>query len=166
MGSEFYTYIWYRQDRTPYYVGKGTGKRGYYSSAHNVHAPKDRSLIEVIHVFGEQSALNLERALIAELGRKDNGTGILRNLTDGGENPPVGRRFMKGEIRVPWNKGKKMSQGFRDKCSRNFKGRPSPTRGVVMSQEQKDKISATLKARSICPSVEARLKGAAKRRKA
>ena len=84
----YYTYLWLREDGTPYYVGKGKGKRAYRSVGHTVPRPKDDARIFIQHWGSEDEAFYMEKWWIALFGRKDNGTGILRNLTDGGENPP------------------------------------------------------------------------------
>src|ERR1035441_2886696 len=85
---EFYTYLWLREDGTPYYVGKGKGKRGFQSKDHGVHRPKNEECIIVQHHPTEEDAFFAEKFLIAAYGRADIATGRLRNLTDGGENPP------------------------------------------------------------------------------
>jgi hypothetical protein len=69
-------------------VGKGSGKRAYTSNAHGVHRPESNHLIIVQFWESEEKAFEMEKWYIDFFGRKDNGTGILRNLTDGGENPP------------------------------------------------------------------------------
>lgn len=85
--SQFYAYLWLREDGTPYYVGKGSGKRAY--ERHKGHwAPKDRSRILILNRESEQDAFNTEIELIHNWGRKDIGTGCLHNRTNGGENPP------------------------------------------------------------------------------
>src|SRR5580692_7723704 len=76
---EFYTYLWLREDGTPYYVGKGRGRRAFRKGC----PPIDRVLIQAFP--SEEDALTAEIFLIAYYGRKDLGTGILRNLTDGGD---------------------------------------------------------------------------------
>lgn len=83
--EEFYTYLWLREDGTPYYVGKGKGRRGFTSLGHNVDCPNDESRIIVQTHSSEIDALDAERLLVSFYGRKDLGTGCLRNLTDGGE---------------------------------------------------------------------------------
>lgn len=84
----YYTYLWLRQDGTPYYVGKGTGKRGFVSFNHRVKCPTEHSRIIVQEQTSEAAAFSVEKFLIAYYGRLDMGTGCLRNMTDGGENPP------------------------------------------------------------------------------
>lgn len=84
--KQFYVYMYLREDGTPYYIGKGTGRRAWKNTGRTWSPPADKSRI-VIHTedLTEDQALSLEIELIAEYGRKDNGTGILRNRTDGGE---------------------------------------------------------------------------------
>ena len=93
MKNKFYTYAYLREDGTPYYIGKGKHKsdyksRKYFRAHYGKHSlsvpPKERILILKDNISEEQ-AFKHERYMISILGRKDIGTGILRNLTDGGE---------------------------------------------------------------------------------
>lgn len=85
----YYVYQYLREDDTPYYIGKGKDRRAWKShkrACGNNLKPKDNSRIQIIQDnLTEQEASNLEIELIAQYGRKDLGTGILRNLTSGGE---------------------------------------------------------------------------------
>jgi hypothetical protein len=81
----YYTYAYLREDRTPYYIGKGKNKRAYSSKRH-ISVPKDKSRILFLkRNLTEEEAFKHEKYMIAILGRKDLGTGILRNMTDGGD---------------------------------------------------------------------------------
>jgi hypothetical protein len=80
MTNDFYVYLYLRKDGSPYYVGKGHKYRAYRTGC-----LKDRSRIQILQCPSEEVALEYEKLLIAAYGRKDLGTGILRNLTDGGE---------------------------------------------------------------------------------
>ncbi len=81
----FYTYLWLRENWIPYYAGKGTGDRAFSTGNHYVACPKDLSRILIQYWPDEDTAFAYERYLIDFYGRKDLGTGCLRNLTDGGE---------------------------------------------------------------------------------
>ena len=82
----FYTYAYLRVDRTPYYIGKGKGRRLYEKHQKGISVPKDKSrIIYLKQNLTEEEAFKQEKYMIAVLGRKDLGTGILHNRTDGGE---------------------------------------------------------------------------------
>jgi hypothetical protein len=86
MNNDYYVYLYLRPDGTPYYVGKGKGGRAFQRYKRRIKPPDDENRI-IFHAenLTEDEAFTLEKELIAKYGRKDNGTGILRNLTDGGE---------------------------------------------------------------------------------
>jgi len=84
--NRFYTYAYLREDRTPYYIGKGEGKRVYKRHQKGISVPKDKSrIIFLKQNLIEEEAFKHEIYMIAVLGRKDLGTGILRNRTNGGD---------------------------------------------------------------------------------
>src|SRR5271166_940504 len=80
----FYTYLWLREDGTPYYVGKGTRHRAYSKHVHNGMKPPPKSRIVVQSFETEADSLEAEKFLIGLFGRKDIGTGCLRNMSEGG----------------------------------------------------------------------------------
>jgi hypothetical protein len=107
--NDFYTYAYLRKNRTPYYIGKGSGNR-IYSTKRRLKPPKDKSrIIFLKQNLTEEEAFEHETYMIAVFGRKDLGTGILRNLTDGGE----------GFSGLYWNEERKNSISKR--FSKSFK---------------------------------------------
>ncbi len=115
----FYTYLWLREDGTPHYVGKGTGNRAFQGGKrHRLNPPSDKSRILVQEFPDEASAFEGEKLLISFFGRQVNGTGVLWNLTEGGEGftkphtEETRRKISRNHARY-W-KGKKLSEQQRE----------------------------------------------------
>jgi hypothetical protein len=84
----YYTYKWLRKDGTPYYVGKGKGRRAWtVHKRKNVSHYPPRGRVEIVmDNISEEEALTHEVWLIALYGRKSEG-GLLINLSTGGQGP-------------------------------------------------------------------------------
>jgi hypothetical protein len=144
----FYTYLWLRENGTPYYVGKGSGNRAQ-QSVEKHRPPKDKERIIVQEFESEDDAFLVEKLYIALWGRKNNSTGILKNLTDGGEGPSgqilseEAKRKMSESRKGNQNaKGLIHSSDFKVKHSECMKGRSNPNfGGKAQTQVTKEKIS-------------------------
>ena len=138
----YYTYAYLREDKTPYYIGKGSGKR-IYSAKRRVKLPKDKSrIIFLKQNLTEEEAFKHEIYMIAVFGRKDLGTGILHNSTDGGEGASGAVRSFefKENLRI-LNKNKILSEEHKKKISDAQKGNKNHNYGKSASKETRVKMS-------------------------
>jgi hypothetical protein len=139
---EYYTYAYLREDRTPYYIGKGKGTRIHSSNRRLNLPPKERRVL-LKQNLTEKEAFKHEVYMIAVFGRKDLGTGILHNKTNGGEGGS-GRVLTEehkrkiGERNKDKLKGRNLSEETKKKIGLASKGRKS-------SEETRKKLSASLK---------------------
>jgi hypothetical protein len=85
MKNDFYTYAYLREDGTPYYIGKGRNRRAFETCGRVIPCPPKHRILLLKTNLTEEEAFKHEIYMIAVLGRKDLGTGILRNLTNGGD---------------------------------------------------------------------------------
>jgi hypothetical protein len=139
----FYTYAYLRVDRTPYYIGKGKGRRLYEKHQKGISVPKDKSrIIYLKQNLTEEEAFKHEKYMIAVFGRKDLGTGILHNKTDGGDGAS-GYVFSEETKRKlsEAKKGKKHSEETRRKHSERMKGENNLNYGKSPSEETRRKRS-------------------------
>ena len=87
----YYVYAYLRPDGSPYYIGKGHKDRCYSKNRARFSVkplPDNSNIVFLEKNLSELGAFALERRYIAWYGRKDLETGILRNLTDGGDGIP------------------------------------------------------------------------------
>ena len=130
--NRFYTYAYLREDRTTYYIGKGTARRAY-TKHNNIPLPSKNRILILKNNLLEEDAFKHEIYMIAIFGRKDLGTGILRNRTNGGDNPP---RFIRH------------TEESKQKIRNTNKGR---VLGPGISEDGKNRLSKRNKEKGICP---------------
>ena len=158
----FYTYLWLREDGTPYYVGKGSGRRAFVKHGRLPGVPPKRDRILIQEFPDESSALDAEVFLILLYGRIDLGTGCLRNRYDGGtgvsgrKNPQETLELMSLSATQRWKdiearkkqsaklmgrkfsleSIRKMSEAAKLRCSlRKAAGKPGPNAGRKQTPE-------------------------------
>lgn len=131
--TQYYTYtLKDSTDNLPFYVGKGSNTRMYQHKEEalregyqkrSVHCKilsilnkGGEILYEKVEQPNEEIAFDLEIELIKKYGRKDNGTGILCNLTDGGEGQNRSRESV-AKV-AAWHTGRKRSEESKQRMSR------------------------------------------------
>ncbi len=166
-----YVYSLCYPNGTPFYIGVGKGAR--YKTHFQPHSvgenPLKDNIIAKINKEGEKvkvrivvvstcrdNLIEVEKHLILQYGRRNINTGILSNMTEGGEGV-VGKPLNENQIkslkgRVPYNKGKTYPKEFSEKVSKSLRehyqrikaeGIPIAThrKGSKASQETRNKQS-------------------------
>jgi len=120
----YYIYAYVRKsDGTPYYIGKGKNRRAWTKHG-RMPLPKDKSRIIIMESgLSEVGAFALERRYIRWYGRKDLNTGILRNLTEGGEG----------------SSGRIVDDEMRTSISKRMRGNNN-AKGTVLSDDHKNAV--------------------------
>lgn len=178
-----YVYRHIRLDKNePFYIGIGkTEKRAYEKIKrnrfwHNIVAKTDYEIEILFDNLSWEEAGEKEKEFIKLYGKRDNNTGTLVNITDGGggilgvrhteESKRKIAEESKNRIRKPRteetklklklanlgkvgpNKGKSPSQETKDKIANTLRGRVGCNKGMKHSEETKLKISLAKKGKS------------------
>jgi len=163
----YYTYAYLREDRTPYYIGRGKHHSGCkYHRMPQKHAcgvpPTERRIVLKDNLSKEE-AVKHEEYLIDLFGLVWDETGILRNyVRDSRGGSYVGRKLseetkqkMSLAMKKRWENGDYDSDEYRNKISESNKKNP---RVKQHSEETKRKISESLKLKKLGQSEESRKK--------
>ena len=148
----YYTYAFLREDRTPYYIGKGKNNRAYKRrNKGEIKPPKDKSRILILkNNLTEEEAFRHEVYMIAVFGRKDLGTGILHNRTNGGDGASGLVHSKKAREQMSKaHKGKTLSEEHKGKMSEARKGEKNHFYGKTHSEEIRRKMSEVMKGKTL-----------------
>lgn len=151
--SIYYVYAYLRKsDGTPYYIGKGKGNRAFRPHTF-VSVPDDRTKIVFLEEnLEENRALELEIEYIKKYGRRNIGTGILHNLTDGGESTR-GMKQSDHQKKVVGDmfRGKPKSNKHKMNLSKAWKRRGSFTETTRRKLSEKLKLRMAKASPVLCP---------------
>lgn len=151
----FYVYLHCRPDGSPFYVGKGQGRRAFRFAHRNQHHRsivskygKDQIGIFVFPCVSEAEAISDERQYIAQLRAEGFD---LANYTDGGEGVSGLRHTDVSKKRMAAAKrGRTIPAATREKMSTAQKGR-QPVFGRKASDETRKRMSAAQASRKRGP---------------
>lgn len=145
-----YLYRHIRLDKNePFYIGIGSDtnfKRANWKFRNNKiwNSIVNKTSYEVeilLDGLTWEEACNKEKEFIKLYGRKDKQTGILSNLTDGGEGTYGHILSNSSKMLISLKlKGRKLTEETRNKMSNGMIGRIPSNKGIKMSKEQKLKI--------------------------
>jgi hypothetical protein len=141
--NNFYTYAYLREDGTPYYIGKGRGRRAFLKHS-GFYPPSKNRILFLKKNLAEEEAFRHEIYMISIFGRKDLETGILHNKTNGGDGCS-GKIMTEKDIenRRKGRIGKPLSESHKRKIAEANRGTPK----TMTEKRRKSDIEKGLKAR-------------------
>ena len=95
----YYTYAYLREDGTPYYIGKGKGRRAYVKENHKIPLPPKDKILILKKNLTEEEAYKHEKYMVGVFGRKDNGLAYSATSQMVAREEATGTK--KGEINTP-----------------------------------------------------------------
>lgn len=162
MQDHYYVYYYLRSKATntakagtPYYVGEGKGRR-ITDKDHNVTVPLDPTcIIKIAEGLTKKQAQQIEIMHIAIWGRKDLGTGILHNRTNGGDGvtghseetrrkmsiAKIGRRFIMSDSHKKSISLAKLGHRQSEKTKQKLRERRAQQKISPHTEDAKKKIS-------------------------
>jgi hypothetical protein len=141
--NNYYTYAYLREDGTPYYIGKGKGRRAFLKHS-GFYPPSKERILFLKKNITEEEAFGHEIYMISIFGRKDLGTGILHNKTDGGDGCS-GKIMTEKDIenRRKGRLGKPLSESHKKKIAEANRGIPK----TMTEKRRQSDIEKGLRAR-------------------
>ena len=143
-GGKSLVYVYLREkDGTPYYVGVASTSDRPASKYHVIKPPRNRALIRVLRSgLSRSQAWLWERYFIVKYGRKDTGTGILRNHSDGGEGNNGYRHTEASKRRLSEvAKGRKQTPEWVERRVSKIRGKNNGMYGRRHTEETRKKMS-------------------------
>jgi hypothetical protein len=164
MEATFYVYGHYiPNNEEPFYIGMGIKKRAYdrikRSTWWKRYVEKHGLLIKILYEnLSKEQAVDLEKELIKKYGRINIGTGILINLTDGGEGTIGVIRSVETRQKLSKiNLGKTHTEETKQKLSKINLGK-------THTEETRNKISQSMKGKTHSEETRKKLKEIGKKR--
>ena len=169
--NNYYTYAYLREDKTPYYIGRGKHHKGYkyhrMSAKHTCGVPPQERRLILKDNLSKEHAMMHEEYMISLFGIIHDNTGILRNyVRDSCGGSSLGRKLsdetkrrMSLAMKKRWENGFYDNDEYRNKISESNRRNPrvkehseetkekqrKASTGRLQSEEQKKKISESLK---------------------
>jgi hypothetical protein len=145
--SIFYVYAYLREDGSPYYIGKGKGKRAY-SRDHSVSIPPKNKISILLSGLTELEAFDEEKRLIKEYGRKGiENNGILYNILEGGAGSDTSHTLGFQQA-LPEMRRKAKERSITDAGRKAMSLAGSANKGVPKKEGHKRKISEALRGKT------------------